>query len=57
VFKSQLNKINIFKEGTAIKKGNIKKLIEGLVMFIKSLKKVSINYKLIMLSHIKIKIK
>ena len=31
--------------------------MEGLVIFIKLLKKVGINYKLIMLSHIKIKIK
>jgi hypothetical protein len=57
VFKNQLDKINTFKEGTAAKKGNIKKLIKGLVVFIKSLKKVGIDYKLIMPSHIKIKIK
>ena len=31
--------------------------MEGLVIFIKLLKKVGINYKLITLSHIKIKIK
>jgi len=31
--------------------------MEGLVVFIKSLKKVGINYKFITLSHIKIKIK
>ena len=57
MFKNQLDKINTFKEGTAAKKGNIKKLIKGLVVFIKSLKKVGIDYKLIMPSHIKIKIK
>jgi C4-dicarboxylate transporter len=56
-FKSQFNKINTFKEGIAAKEENIKKLIEGSVVFIKSLKKVGIDYKLITLSHIKIKIK
>ena len=55
-FKNQLDKINIFEEGTPAREGNIKKLTEGLVMFIKLLKKVGINYKLIMPSHIKIKI-
>ena len=57
MFKNQFNKINIFKEKTVIKKKNIKKLMKGLVIFIKSLKKVSINYKFITLSYIKIKIK
>jgi len=55
-FKNQLDKINIFEEGTPAREGNIKKLVEGSVMFIKSLKKVGINYKSIMPSHIKIKI-
>ena len=57
MFKNQLNKIDTYKEGIAIREKNIKKLIEGLVIFIESLKKIGINYKLITLSHIKIKIK
>ena len=57
MFKNQLNKINTYKKGTAIREKDIKKLIEGLVIFIKSLKKIGIDYKLITLSHIKIKIK
>ena len=57
MFKNQLNKINTLEERTAAKEGNIKKLMEGLVVFIKSLKKVGINYKLITPSHIKVKIK
>ena len=57
MFKNQLNKINILKERTAVREENTKKLIEGLVVFIKSLKKVGINYKLITPSYIKIKIK
>jgi hypothetical protein len=57
VFKSQLNKINTFKKRIAAREGNIKKLTEGSVIFIKLLKKVGIDYKLITPSHIKIKIK
>ena len=57
MFKNQLNKINTYKKGIAIREKDIKKLIEGLVIFIKLLKKIGINYKLITLSHIKIKIK
>ena len=56
MFKNQLNKINTFEEGIVARKGNIKKLAEGSVVFIESLKKVGINYKLIMPSHIKVKI-
>ena len=56
MFKNQLDKINIFKEGIVIRGENIKKLIKELIVFIKSLKKVGIDYKLITPSHIKIKI-
>ena len=57
MFKNQLNKINTYKEGTVIREKDIKKPIKGLVIFIKLLKKIYIDYKLITLSHIKIKIK
>jgi hypothetical protein len=57
VFKSQFNKIDTLKKGIAVREGNIKKLIKGSVMFIKLLKKVGIDYKLITPSYIKIKIK
>ena len=56
MFKNQFDKIDTFKEGIAVREGNIKKLVEGLVVFIKSLKKVGIDYKLITPSHIKVKI-
>ena len=57
MFKNQLNKIDTYKEGIAVKEKDIKKLAEGLVVFIKSLKKVGINYKIITPNYIKIKIK
>ena len=56
MFKNQFNKINTLKKEIVVREENIKKLIEGLVVFIELLKKVGINYKLIMLSYIKIKI-